>query len=921
MADDIGINLDLNATTLEAALKQIKDAINSPMQGAGQEQKIQGLNRIITNLMNQQNIYLRAAERSGRIHAARMAEYDRYFEGVASNLRLRASLREEGGTRGGAPISGMLAGGMSPRKSFKRMEESVNKIFEDVWQYQGTKSSEQQKRGNKTKATGSTPFDSTSMGGGSNVVPPGKALGRIGAMLNNKIGGLVKQSGNFFKSSAGKGMMAGGMAGAGIFSMVIKKAIEASPMLQQMMKIVNMAVMLWLRPIGDFFGFMFKPIAMYLLRASIQGLKNIGEMQKMGSEFGRKLLAFFLDPAAVIWAAIMKWASPEEFMAQVNQIIDDAYAKLGGSWSKQMTRYQASVANVSGGYSMEIPAELSGLLVGMEARYGQYSVEIENWLKRAVPIFEEFAIVVPEELIGAWDYYMQQVETGGMTIETVLKRMQQSTSLFVTQGSGAMSNILFYTEEFEGGMYTISQAMEDVAEIFNREGVEFGTGMETEFEGIVSQTAETGKVFNDNFAVSLQGITDNLTAVGTTTANDLIQAEDNFAELGKMFLEIPSTVAQSIHDILGIDMPTSLSASTPGTSSRFGDKAGGINAAGAGGDLTTAIVGNVIEGFIGAEDIGDVTGKIAEFLNPMSSEAVKKATDYLKTADLSKYFGSRDYGGIGASYGTGPQGLFLTDIAKELDLMGGDIAHSVEMEKVAKELIDNLLEKTITTTTGEVISLAEQEMFKVMNAIHGAALAQPDTVSQQLAQMAKAMSDPESSEYSNALEQYNSLQKQFPGMSIAEGLTAQKNAQEAYQSLSSMEKAYSIMSSQAAQSSGSSYNTSGGSSHRGYSGGAAPSQSFSGGYTSKKSHGWGGRMGGWINEPIFGIGRSGRSYRFGETGIKEQITPMHAAGGNGGDGINIIFNIEKIEKDVDLEELQRRIERAILEVHSRRGIV
>ena len=305
----------------------------------------------------------------------------------------------------------------------------------------------------------------------------------------------------------------------------------------------------------------------------------------------------------------------------------------------------------------------------------------------------------------------------------------------------------------------------------------------------------------------------------------------------------------------------------------------------------------------------------------MSSEAVKKATDYLKTADLSKYFGSRDYGGIGASYGTGPQGLFLTDIAKELDLMGGDIAHSVEMEKVAKELIDNLLEKTITTTTGEVISLAEQEMFKVMNAIHGAALAQPDTVSQQLAQMAKAMSDPESSEYSNALEQYNSLQKQFPGMSIAEGLTAQKNAQEAYQSLSSMEKAYSIMSSQAAQSSGSSYNTSGGSSHRGYSGGAAPSQSFSGGYTSKKSHGWGGRMGGWINEPIFGIGRSGRSYRFGETGIKEQITPMHAAGGNGGDGINIIFNIEKIEKDVDLEELQRRIERAILEVHSRRGIV
>ena len=95
-----------------------------------------------------------------------------------------------------------------------------------------------------------------------------------------------------------------------------------------------MADLLWLRPIGDFFGFMFKPIAMYLLRASIQGLKNITKMQEMGSEFGRKILAFFLDPAAVIWAAIMKWASPEEFMQQVDSIIKIAYGKLGADFDK-----------------------------------------------------------------------------------------------------------------------------------------------------------------------------------------------------------------------------------------------------------------------------------------------------------------------------------------------------------------------------------------------------------------------------------------------------------------------------------------------------------------------------------------------------------------------------------------------------------
>ena len=65
---------------------------------------------------------------------------------------------------------------------------------------------------------------------------------------------------------------------------------------------------------------------------------------------------------------------------------------------------------------------------------------------------------------------------------------------------------------------------------------------------------------------------------------------------------------------------------------------------------------------------------------------------------------------------------------------------------------------------------------------------------------------------------------------------------------------------------------------------------------------------------------SGATYRLGEHG-NELITPGHAVGGTAGGGININFYIERIEKDVDLEDLQRKIERAILEVHSRRGII
>ena len=66
---------------------------------------------------------------------------------------------------------------------------------------------------------------------------------------------------------------------------------------------------------------------------------------------------------------------------------------------------------------------------------------------------------------------------------------------------------------------------------------------------------------------------------------------------------------------------------------------------------------------------------------------------------------------------------------------------------------------------------------------------------------------------------------------------------------------------------------------------------------------------------------SGIQYAFGEGGVDEFVTPSHRMSGTTDGGITINFYIEKIAKEVDLEELQRKIERAILEVHSRRGII
>jgi len=75
--------------------------------------------------------------------------------------------------------------------------------------------------------------------------------------------------------------------------------------------------------------------------------------------------------------------------------------------------------------------------------------------------------------------------------------------------------------------------------------------------------------------------------------------------------------------------------------------------------------------------------------------------------------------------------------------------------------------------------------------------------------------------------------------------------------------------------------------------------------------------GGVINEEIFGVGRSGQRYRFGESG-SEIITPMNKAGGVG-NTINI--NVGNISKEADFAKLKPLIQRWILEANSRRGIV
>ena len=103
------------------------------------------------------------------------------------------------------------------------------------------------------------------------------------------------------KLGGGKGMKMAGAIGLGALGLasLAKKGfqalVESSPMLKQMMKMLNFGVMMILRPIGDFFGFLFRPILIYLLRKFIIPFYQtyLPIMQKLGTQIGEFVVGWF----------------------------------------------------------------------------------------------------------------------------------------------------------------------------------------------------------------------------------------------------------------------------------------------------------------------------------------------------------------------------------------------------------------------------------------------------------------------------------------------------------------------------------------------------------------------------------------------------------------------------------------------------
>ena len=211
MAERITIEPDSSA--VNEMLRNLRTAMNEAIKNASPEKlaNFAQLRKTMESLMNQQNIQLRSIERSGRVHDARMKEWDRYFAGVEKNIRLRADLREKAGGGGGgsAPVTGTanwLLGkqGRSPfgsgTKGLEDIEKKITGKFKEIYQFQQDEAKLKKEQmpqdvgeEGKRKSLKGTP------GGG--ILNPfeqqTKKMAGIGKMLNNRMGGLIKKSGDF----------------------------------------------------------------------------------------------------------------------------------------------------------------------------------------------------------------------------------------------------------------------------------------------------------------------------------------------------------------------------------------------------------------------------------------------------------------------------------------------------------------------------------------------------------------------------------------------------------------------------------------------------------------------------------------------------------------------------------------------------
>jgi hypothetical protein len=298
---DLSSELTINTAHLDELTKVIEKVTSggvrpSDMMGGG---AISGggadiLQKILETLeQNGQNIKQLTEDTSGHItfeQRSALKGQNLMAQNIGHNqMMMRKMMQGMIGQQGGNPLSRMLrvGGGLVMNK--------VRQDMDDMLAFEKGRTAISGELGGAVKLnkTQKKALAAEHGIGGDIETVQGKANSKMGQMMmkiNDKLGGKGM-------AIAG-GIGLGAMGAAGLVKKGMSALIESSPMLKQMVKLLNFGVMMILRPIGDFFGFVFRPILMMLLTKFIlpwyqkmmPAMISLGEV--VGTKLARALEAF-----------------------------------------------------------------------------------------------------------------------------------------------------------------------------------------------------------------------------------------------------------------------------------------------------------------------------------------------------------------------------------------------------------------------------------------------------------------------------------------------------------------------------------------------------------------------------------------------------------------------------------------------------
>lgn len=324
---------------------------------------------------------------------------------------------------------------------------------------------------------------------------------------------------------AGIAAGAAGMAGLG------KMIIDSSPMMQTMLKLMNLGIMFTLRPIGDMIGMVFRPLIISFVKWSVDWYKGWAEHMPTWEAWGKKLNEFIEDPATALSEITIAIADAVAKAIDVDPLDKTQKELIGNFFNAYKTFYNETLPAawnsfvewalsginyiMSGDFVRDIKANWDRIVTGFANMFGVFGISLDYILNGGL---EESVTAFVDGFVELFENIWKSISDGFTKFWVWLKDIPILGDLFK-----AAEKALLGPGEMPIGGDKDSPYIAGRMEYDDLQGTntaqELMSEVHTIFEGVETSLEDTGKYFED-------------IAEGAWTA--LIDALNSFASIGKI---------------------------------------------------------------------------------------------------------------------------------------------------------------------------------------------------------------------------------------------------------------------------------------------------------------------------------------------------------------------------------------------------